>query len=82
VLLSIARTQGLTAMVVYDDGSGGSMGTPSIWVLLSKNPRVFNRDAFIGVSPWEMPKALPAAWTDSYTSLFSVLDVSLPFQRR
>lgn len=79
VLLSIARELGLTAMVVNDDGEGGYMSSGSQWVLLSKNPKVFNADAFIGVSRWSAPVPLPAPWTDTYTSLFSVLSVPLPF---
>lgn len=79
MILSIARNQVLTAMVVYDTGDAGHLGTPSQWVLLSKDPHVFDGDAFIGVSPWTAPMPLPAPWTDNYTSLFSVLDVPWTF---
>ncbi len=78
VLLSIARELGLTAMVVNDDGAGGHMPAGSQWVLLSKNPRVFDGDAFIGVSRWSAPVPLPQMWTDTYTSLFTVLDLPTP----
>ncbi len=79
VLLSIARLDGLTAMVVYDAGEGGHMGAASQWVLLSRNKKVFDDPAFIGVPTWAAPQPLPNAWTDTYTSLYSVLSVPLPF---
>ncbi len=79
VLLSIAREEKLTAMIVNDNGQGGHMGSASQWVLLSKNPHVFDDPAFIGVQRWTAPNPLPRAWSDTYTSLFSVLQVPLPF---
>lgn len=79
VLLSIARAEGLTAMVVNDNGNGGYLASASEWVLISKNPKVFDSPAFVGVAPWPAVNPLPPAWTDTYTSLFSVLDVPLPF---
>ncbi len=79
VVLSIARTLGLTAMVVIDEGAGGHLGSPSQWVLLAKNPKVFDADPFIGVARWSAPTPLPKPWTDTYTSLFTVIDVPLPF---
>lgn len=79
VVLSIARTHNLSAMVVFDDGSQGHLAAASQWVLLAKHPTVFDADAFIGVDRWTAPNPLPPAWTDNYTSLFSVVKVPLPF---
>ncbi len=79
VLLSIARELGLTAMVVNDDGEVGHLSSRSQWVLLSKDARVFDADSFIGVGRWTAPIPLPKPWTDTYTSLFTVIDVPLPF---
>lgn len=79
VILSIARQQSLTAMVVYDDGDKNYLSGPSLWVLLARDPKVFDADAFIGVDRWSVPLPLPAPWTDNYTSLFSALRVPLPF---
>ncbi|MBP9757217.1 MAG: fused MFS/spermidine synthase [Candidatus Pacebacteria bacterium] len=79
MILSIAREQSLSAMVVFDNAESGYLGTPSQWVLLAKDPKVLQTDAFIGVAPWTAKQPLPAAWTDNYTSLFSVLSVPLPF---
>jgi hypothetical protein len=63
-------------MIVNDSGDDGYMGSSSQWVLLSKDPTVFESPAFVGVSSWSAPNPLPDPWTDTYTSLFSVL--SLP----
>jgi hypothetical protein len=78
MILSIARAHNLTAMVVFNPGDDGHLGAASQWVLLSKHPKIFEADAFIGVPQWSAPLPLPAPWTDNYTSLFSVLSVPLP----
>ncbi len=81
VLLSIARSHGLTAMIV-SHGTGedeDDLSASSQWVLLAKDPKVFDDPAFIGVERWFAPDPLPRPWTDTYTSLFSVFDVPLPF---
>lgn len=81
MLLSVTRELGAGAMVVHDNGEndGGFRGTSTLWVLIAKNPRIFDDVAFSGVAAWTPPKQLPRAWSDSYTSIWSVLNVPLPW---
>ncbi len=85
MLLSITKELGLSAMIVNDNGEGGYLGSASQWVLLSRDAIVFSDTAFTGVLPWFPPEEFPAPWTDTYTSLFSVLalpDFMLPNRSR
>lgn len=79
VLLRITRELGMSAMVVGDSGEDGEMGSSSQWVLLARDARVFDDIAFTGVDAWEPPATLPQLWTDTYTSLFSVLSLPKPW---
>ncbi|MDP3645786.1 MAG: fused MFS/spermidine synthase [bacterium] len=75
VILKIGAQLGFTAKIVLDDGSSSPIGSPSQWVLLAKDPKVFADTAFSG-STFAMPdmKRIPL-WTDDYTSLLSVIRI-------
>ncbi len=45
---------------------------PSTWVLLSRTPKAFDDDVYVGTKPLDMERQIP--WTDNYCSLASVLN--------
>jgi hypothetical protein len=44
------------------------------WVLLTRNPVLFDRREFRGVASPEWDKTGPVYWTDDFHSLLSVVD--------
>jgi hypothetical protein len=72
VLLKIAEKLGLAAKVVTDLGTGNPLANPSQWVLLSKNPGVFD-DHIFDDSKFLVPDlSKTPLWTDDHTSLLHV----------
>ena len=54
LILRIAAEIGFNAMVVRDAGDSNEFGSPSHWVLLSKDSKVFGSVAFAGTNS-ELP---------------------------
>jgi hypothetical protein len=74
-VIRLAADGGFASMVIRDDGSHGTLGVPTSWVLLARDSRVFKTAAFAG-SDSRPPKAADTAWTDDYASVWTA--VSLP----
>jgi len=75
VILRIAKELRMDATIILDDGAASTLGSPSMWVLLTKDHSVFDSLVFASTSPW-IARDVPL-WTDDYTSLFSVVDFGL-----
>ena len=75
VVLRLAREMGFSA-IITDQGSEKDPGAlPSEWILLAKDPAVFNSKIFADASSAPLPAPGPL-WTDDYTSLFPLLKLS------
>ncbi len=74
VILKIAAQEHLTAKVVNDNETA-VLGGLSQWVLLAKDPKVFDAPNFAN-STFMIPnmRVVPL-WTDDYTSLFTVVNL-------
>lgn len=76
VVLKIALQLGFTGKIIRDSGSSSEMGTPSVWVLLVKDPKAFAAPVFTDAHLFLPPDVKQAPlWTDDYTSLLSVLRI-------
>ena len=74
VVLRLAAALRMSAMEVVSNGSNDFGGSPSLWVLVTKDSSVFHSSVFAhsNSAPPEKPGPL---WTDDYTSLFPVLNL-------
>lgn len=80
VMFRIASELGLSATTVLDNASTNELGKPSLWVLLSKNPKVFDNIVFAGANSKDIDIRNTPLWTDDYTSLFSVVNIPLSWK--
>ena len=72
VVLRLAQDGGFSAIIV-DQGSEKDPGSlDSEWILLAKDPKVFDSKIFADPSSAPLPAPGPL-WTDDYTSLFPLL---------
>jgi hypothetical protein len=71
VVLRLAAESGMSATVISDDGSSTTAGSPSKWVVLSRDPGVFRSAAFADAGG-SIIQASVSVWTDDYTSLVPV----------
>ncbi|MBI5004403.1 fused MFS/spermidine synthase [Candidatus Kaiserbacteria bacterium] len=78
IVLRLAAQIGMNATVISDNGRSGAGGSPSEWVLLSKDPSVFRAEVFAGGNS-SIPQASAEVWTDEFTSLVPVLQVGSIF---
>jgi hypothetical protein len=74
VVRGLAETFGLYAVMISspDDDDHEIYGAD--WVLLTRNPVLFDRREFRGVANPEWDKTRPVYWTDDFHSLLSVVD--------
>ena len=76
VLLRIANELGMSAEVVVLTGSAEPFAKNSEWVLLAEDPTVFDAREFKNIASWESPEKEAPLWTDNFTSLFTVINIS------
>lgn len=72
VIFKEAAALGMGAMIVQDDGSSNPYGSPSQWVLLAKNPRVFEHEIFANSNGGVPDFRNAPLWTDDYASIAQV----------
>jgi len=76
VIIRIANELGLNWKVVTTTINPDTYTSTSEWVLLAEDARVLESDLFVDATPWQAPENKSPLWTDLYTSLFSVIDLS------
>lgn len=74
VVIRLAADSGFASMVIRDDGTSGTVGVPTIWVLLAQDASVFTSPAFRGTDSLPPPPA-PRVWTDDYASVWTAVFV-------
>ncbi|MEY4747577.1 MAG: hypothetical protein RLZZ416_626 [Candidatus Parcubacteria bacterium] len=79
VIFKEAAALGLNAMMIWDNGESNPGGSPSQWVLLVKDPTVFGANVFAHASSFVADVDQAPLWTDDYQSLFSVVDLAMPW---
>lgn len=79
VVFRLAAEIGMSAMHIADSGGSILGGSPSLWILLAKDPDVFTSVTFANanVSP---PEQTTHVWTDDYSSLLPVLAFPKPWE--
>lgn len=77
ILLRISRELNLNTMMFYYGGDKEQFSTASQWVLLTYDLDAFAEAAFEGAEMTSSMENEPPLWTDDYTSIFSVLNLSL-----
>lgn len=75
VIARIARQLNLTATVITDSPTD-ELGSATRWVLLSRDPEVFQAIEFANIAPWPAPQDAPL-WTDDYSSALSALSLDI-----
>ena len=78
LVFRVAAEIGFNAMLVQDGGGSSLGGTPSAWMVLSKDAAVFQSTIFANTNS-SFPDPIARAWTDDYSSLIPVLDISMPW---
>ncbi len=78
LVFRVAADIGFNAMFVQDGGGSGLGGTPSAWMVLSKDVAVFQSTIFANTNS-SFPNPIARAWTDDYSSLMPILDISMPW---
>jgi hypothetical protein len=73
VLANIAATEGLAARLVSDEPEGGGSASTTDWVLLARNPRVFDDEALAARVEDLAPNPALSLWTDQFNNLLDVL---------
>jgi SAM-dependent methyltransferase len=73
VLRGVAETAGLAGVLVENDEDEPAYLDAADWVLLSRDPQVLNRPAFLGVSSDRWNRSSAISWTDDFTSVARVL---------
>ncbi len=79
LVIALAKERGYYAVVMEGDVSMDTASLTSQYVLLSKDPQVFNQKLFLEASV-QLPKYLPTAWTDTYSNILPLLTVPSPFR--
>ena len=79
VVFRLAAELGFNAALVADSGESTPGGTPSNWVVLSKDAGVFHSTAFVNAGSFP-PAPAERPWTDDYSSLFPALDIPKPWE--
>jgi hypothetical protein len=80
VMFRIAEELGLSAKIINDGANSNILGKPSLWVLISQNPNVFDDVAFAGSNSISIDTNNTPLWTDDYTSIFSVVNIPLSWK--
>ncbi len=78
VVFRLAAELGFNAMLVSDSGETGAGGTPSAWVVLSKDSDVLQSTVFANTNSIP-PGASARVWTDDYSSLLPALNLPKPW---
>jgi hypothetical protein len=73
VLANIAAAEGLAARLVSDEPEGGGSASTTDWVLLARNPRVFDDEALAARVEHLAPNPALSLWTDQFNNLLDVL---------
>jgi hypothetical protein len=77
VLLALGELAGMTTLVRDDTQimrQHRKYAMPSTWVLMTRNPAIFNNEAIVAGTEVLRPEAVaPVLWTDDRTSLLDVL---------
>ena len=79
VVFRLAAELGFSVMLVSDSGDSSVGGSASAWVVLSKDAATFASTAFANTYS-RLPEVSDEVWTDDYSSLLPVLDLSWPWE--
>lgn len=79
VVFRLAADLGFGAMLVSDSGDSIVGGSSSLWIILSKDASVFSSTAFANTNA-PLVDASKEVWTDDYSSLLPVIDISMPWE--